>query len=910
MLLTLHTMPSLLGNMKANLAGAMAAASVPSTLVLLLVVGTGLAVWAYMVCRRLIQNNNQLEADQETWRKELHRLEVRSASKEKEELELRKVTKSLTDRYNGLRGTNRTLEKILAVSARINATVYLPDLMPKVVDAVQDINGFGRVVLYIWSQETQAFEARAFAGVDEMGKPDLIGRQISYDMYEEWASPRHRWSNCFLIPVEDPAGFEPVKQPGEGPMDRNWRPGTKLIAPLISLKGEVIGFLDLDTPSTGLIPDILEIKHLEFLVQQAATAVESAEVYDHLARKNAELSLASEKLDSLAEMKNQFVANVSHELRTPLTSISAYTELLENQMDSMTIEMRTEFLKVINQQSAKLSEIIDDLLNLGQVSSGKTQVQAVETDLVALIRRLEDSWRSRALEQDIIFKVDSELESIRLPIDSILFQQLVGHLLSNAFKFTDAGGRITMRVEEKGNAVRLQVSDTGIGIPEDKLGAIFDRFYQVDGSSTRQHNGQGVGLAICRDIVSHHDGRIWADNIETGGTCFTVVLPRRPVVVQATDGHTAPGTPFEPGEFLQRIMHWVSESMGVETATLMMPDEQGDHLRIMAGIGVSDSVVQSAQVRRGRGFAGKVWVSHQTLLIEDVTVDQGAGKDISEPRYSTPSLLCVPLLKGKELVGVLSVNNKTNGCALDGDDAVFLESLAPQLTSLLLRFRRWQKDVSDFQSVREALRMTTAVGHVRHQGIRQICQKVCLDSARAISLPEDELEHLAFSLQYYDVGLSTVPPQLLNKPGPFEPHEKVLMQKHVHAGLEILAPLQPDSKVRQMILYHHENYDGTGYPMGLTGESIPLGSRLVRLADTLAALLCPRPWRGAYTVNQALAEMRSGIGTVFCPRMADVFLAQAELHKDEIAAIQESEEEAGDLLRPVPMLDPAVEWKV
>lgn len=899
--------------LQSHLAGAMASVSVPGTIVILLVLGTGLGVWAFMVGRRLLQSNRSLEARSLILEGEVDRLEKRAADLEREEREAQSVTGRLKDRNNDLRGINRTLEKILTISARINATVYLPDLLPKVVEAVQEINGFGRVVLYLWAEETQAFEARAFGGVDDLEKPGLIGDQISHDRYEEWAHPRHRWSNCYLIPADEPReapAFQPGQAPGEGPLDRNWRPGTGLVAPLISLKGEVIGFLDLNEPETGLIPDILAIKHLEFMVQQAATAIESAGVYDSLARKNAELSLASEKLDSLADMKKQFVANVSHELRTPLTSISAYTELLQNSMETMSTEMRSEFLKVITEQSAKLTGIIDDILNLGEISQGRSQVHTVETDMVVLMRRLEDSWRSRALEQDIRFEVRAEAESIRLPIDTILLQQLVGHLLNNAFKFTEAGGSVRVRIEERGTSVRLQVQDTGIGIPEDQLGAIFDRFYQVDGSSTRQHNGQGVGLAICRDIVDHHDGRIWADNIETGGTCFTVVLPRRPVVVQATDSQATPGTPFEPGEFMQRLMHWISESMGVETATLMTPDEKNECLTIRAGIGVPDSVVQSARVRRGHGFAGQVWASHQTLLIEDITGDQRSEQEFSEPRYSTPSLLCVPLLQGKELVGVISVNNKIDGSALDTNDALFLESLAPRLTGLLLRYRHWQDEVRDFQEVREALRLTTAVGHVRHQNLRQVCQEICLEAARAINLPEDELEHLAFSLQYYDVGLGTVPPGLLNKPGPFEAHEKLLMQEHVHAGLEILAPLQPDSKVRQMILHHHENYDGTGYPVGLAGESIPLGSRLVRLADTLAALLSPRPWRGAYTVNQALAEMRAGIGTVFCPRMAAVFLEKAEDRRREITQLQETGPDAGPGARPLPVLDPAQDMTV
>ncbi len=886
---------------QAALTGTMAAVDVPGAVVVVLVIGSGLAVWAGMMGRRLITRNRRLQQIREDLEAVNDHLGIEAEQFRKKMLDAVSIAERMKDRNNNFRSTNRTLEKILSVSARINATVYLPDLLPKVVAAVKDINGFGKVVLYVWSQETQAYEARAFAGVPEMEKPTLIGDQVSNEQYEDLSHARHRYSNCFLVrdeEVEDSKFYEPGQGPPASSLDRNWRTGTVLVVPLISLKGEVIGYLNLDCPSDGLVPDMVQIKHLEFLVQQAATAIESAGVYESLARNNAELSRASEKLDSLSEMKNQFVANVSHELRTPLTSISAYTELLQQNMDTMNQQMRSEFLKVINDESKKLTEIIDDILNLGKMSNGQTELNTVETDMVTLINRMEASWRSRAQEQDIIFKVEAEAESIKLPVDTILFQQLLGHLLSNAFKFTQRGGRITVRVIETGTAVRLQVQDTGIGIPEDQLLAVFDRFYQVDGSATREHNGQGVGLAICRDIVSHHDGRIWADNVETGGTLFTVMMPCRPVVVQAADSHASWGTPFEPGEFMQRMLHWISESMGIQTATLMMPDDQDEFLTIRAGIGIPDSVVQSARVRRGSGFAGQVWKNQQTMLIEDVTGDQRSDQEFSEPRYSTPSLLCVPLKNGKEVVGVISVNNKIDGRPLDSDDSLFLESMATYMTGLLLRHRRWQEGMLDFQSVRNALRVTTSVGRLRHESLRPVCQEICLETARNIMLPADELEHLAFSLQFYDVGLSIVPPQLLNKPGPFDPKEEVQMRRHVRASLEILKPLGPDSKVRQLILHHHENYDGSGYPMGLAGESIPLGSRLVRLTDTLSALLSQRPWRPAFTLDQALAEIRAGAGRIYCPRMASVFLVEAEKRRARITDMQNKSANSRDLVHP------------
>jgi len=841
--------------------GVVAAVSVPAPVVVLLLAATAVGVWAAMMWLRIKAGRRRLQIKTDV-----------------------------------LRGRTRTLENILAVSARINATRNLSELATKVTTAVEEVTGFRRVVLYLWSHTTKAFEARAFAGIAQEEQATLSGAQIMPSDYDELSREECRYSNCYLL---DPAGLW-----GDAgycldlmPNSRKWQAGQRLIAPLASSTGDVIGYLDLAEPASGMVPDPASIRQLEFLTRQATTAIESADVYDHLARKNADLSAASEKLNSLADMKKNFVANVSHELRTPLTSISAYTELLQKNLGTLAPESLDEFLKVIHDESLKLTGIINDILDLSQMENNRPSMKPVDTDLVALAKHLEDSWKSRARKMDIRFTLEATAENIQLSLDPLLIQQMLTHLVGNAFKFTPDGGEVRVGLQETGTAVCLTVQDTGIGIPADKLGDIFESFYQVDSSTTRRHNGQGVGLAICKDIVVHHDGRIWAENVQPQGTRITVLLPRRPAVLQPADPVSLTSLPFEAGEFVQRLMHWVSESLGIQVATLMVPDPGGDHLTIRAAIGLPDSVVQSARVRKGAGFAGRVWESGETLLLNDLTSERRFGRELNEPRYSTPSLLCVPLMDGDELVGIISVNNKVDGTALDTDDQVFLESLAPRLTGLLARYESWQDGARDFEAIRDTLRSTTAVGHMRHESLLEICQEICLASARKAMLPGDELEHLAFSLQFYDVGLDTVPAQVLGKPGRLNAEERRHVEKHVDAGLGILESLELNAKVRQLILHHHENFDGTGYPVGLAGEAIPLGSRLIRLADTLSSLLSHRPWRPAMGLDEAMNVIRGGIGREFCPRMAEVFLAETEDRRRRIVDLQAKEGSSADLNR-------------
>ena len=831
--------------------GAVAAVTVPAPVIVLLVVATAIGVGAAMMGLRITAGRRRLK----------HKADI-------------------------LSNRARTLENILTVSARINATRNMSELIDKVTAAVGEVSGFRHVVLYLWSDTAKAFEVRAMAGGAPHEQARLTGTRVPATDYDELTREEYRYANCYLLDAVDET------RPGSSagldlmPDSHRWKPGQRLIAPLASDAGGVVGYLDLDDPVSGLVPSPSQIRQLEFLTRQATTAIESAEVYDHLARNNAELSAASEKLKSLSDMKKNFVANISHELRTPLTSISAYSELLQKNLDTMSPESLDEFLEVIHDESVKLTGIINDILDLSQMENNRPSMKQVDTDLVGLVRHLEDSWRSRAQQMDIEFSLEAGAEIISLPLDPLLIQQMMTHLVGNAFKFTHEGGQVRVGLHETGTAVCLTVQDTGIGIPEDKLGDIFESFYQVDSSATRQHNGQGVGLAICQDIVVHHDGRIWAENVKPRGTRITVLLPRRPAVLQQADPDSLTSLPFEAGELMHRLMHWVSESLGIQVATLMMPDKGGDHLTIRAAIGLPESVVQSARVRKGAGFAGLVWEKGKTLLVDDLTSDTRFRRELNEPRYSTPSLLCVPLLLGGDVVGVISVNNKTDGTALDHDDKVFLESLAPRLAHLLARYETWQDGARDFESIRDTLRSTTAVGHLRHESLLEVCQEICLASARRIMLPGDELEHLAFSLQFYDVGLGSVPPRVLSKPGRLDEEERRHVEKHVDAGLGILEPLQLDAKVRQLIMHHHENYDGTGYPGGLAGEAIPLGSRLVRLADSLSSLLSPRPWRQAMDLDEAMNVIRGGLGREFCPRIADVFLEETEARRERIMDLQ------------------------
>jgi response regulator RpfG family c-di-GMP phosphodiesterase len=253
----------------------------------------------------------------------------------------------------------------------------------------------------------------------------------------------------------------------------------------------------------------------------------------------------------------------------------------------------------------------------------------------------------------------------------------------------------------------------------------------------------------------------------------------------------------------------------------------------------------------------------------------------------------VPLQVGLECVGVVNVNNRLDGRPLSEDDRLLLESLAPRIGHLLARQADYRQRSRDFAALRESLRITIAVQRERCDRLTGLCHEICLAAARRLKLPQEELENLAFALRHYDVGLSRVSPQLLRKPGPLAADERELIRQHVRHGLEILEPLDTSAKVRQIIAHHHERCDGTGYPDRLEGEAIPVGARLLALADTLNALLQGRPYRPARDAAAALAEIEARIGSQFCPRLAGPFLREARACAERITAWQHSEDAEG-----------------
>ena len=233
---------------------------------------------------------------------------------------------------------------------------------------------------------------------------------------------------------------------------------------------------------------------------------------------------AEEEAEAANRTKDEFLATLSHELRTPLQAILGYATMLDR---GIARDPRNAIAAIVRNATAQ-TRLVEDMLDVSRIASGKLRLVIEAVDVVAAMRAALDAIRPAAAARDVQLVEDLPGDLPPIAGDFDRLQQITWNLLSNAVKFTPAGGRVELRAERDGAVVRLVVADTGKGIPREHLGAIFERFRQVDSSTTRQHGGLGLGLAIVRYLVEAHGGTVEADSAGPGqGATLTVTLPAR-----------------------------------------------------------------------------------------------------------------------------------------------------------------------------------------------------------------------------------------------------------------------------------------------------------------------------------------------------------------------------------------------
>ena len=231
-----------------------------------------------------------------------------------------------------------------------------------------------------------------------------------------------------------------------------------------------------------------------------------------------------EELKKAEKLRREFVANVSHELRTPLTSIRTYAETISD-TEHLSQEKKEEFLGVILNESDRMAEIVRDLLELSRFDSGTTVLSVARFSVEQSLRNVHAAiaLEAKKREQELNLELEWKLPSILG--DRSRIEQVFMNIMSNAMKYTPDGGKIDIYSGSTAREVWIKITDTGIGIPEEDLGRVFDRFYRVDKARARESGGTGLGLSIAKETVIRHGGDISIESKQGVGTTVTITLP-------------------------------------------------------------------------------------------------------------------------------------------------------------------------------------------------------------------------------------------------------------------------------------------------------------------------------------------------------------------------------------------------
>jgi PAS domain S-box-containing protein len=433
-----------------------------------------------------------------------------------------------------LRDETAVLELVNRTGTALASTRDLHPLLQELTDAATSISGarFGAffyqsvddhgvaMILHTLSSDAPA----AFASFGAPRASALLGPSMrgegpvrSDDLLTD---PRYNSYNNAA------AGAEQDAAPGE-PLVRSY-----LAVPVALSSGAVIGCLFFGHPEPEMFTERTE-RIIGGIAAQAAIAIDNARLYEasQQAAQERKVLLDSERqaraeAERTSQMKDEFLATLSHELRTPLTAILGWAQVLRRGSRDQADLHRG--LQTIERNARAQAQLIEDLLDMSSIASGKVQLEMLSLSPAAIAAAAIETVRPAAEAKHIHLHTDFEAAAGMVAGDANRLQQIIWNLLTNAIKFTPHGGAVTVGVRREGDQIAIFVRDTGIGIAPDFIHHVFERFRQADATTTRKHGGLGLGLSIVKHLVEQHGGTVNAESAGEGlGACFTVRLPRR-----------------------------------------------------------------------------------------------------------------------------------------------------------------------------------------------------------------------------------------------------------------------------------------------------------------------------------------------------------------------------------------------
>lgn len=381
----------------------------------------------------------------------------------------------------------------------------------------------------------------------------------------------------------------------------------------------------------------IDFEDLEATIQKTIRDVQ----VQRQAKRADELAQQNEQLQGLDEMKSRFFTNIAHEFRTPLTIISG----MANQIKENPEQWLEKGIKMIIRNSDSVLNLVNQILDLRKLEAGKLQLHPVQGDVVQYLNYMLESFQSLAESKELQLHFLSGSSALLMDYDPEKLLRIVSNLLSNAIKYTPEGGNVYLMVDqtliEQKGYLQIRVKDTGIGIPGTQLSQIFDRFYQVDDSTTRQGEGTGIGLALTKELVKLFEGDIRVESIPDKGSTFTVTIPiRQTAPLEAVVQPAEVPLPAQAPDSSEVISHL--EVSAEELPSLLVVEDNPDVVQYLKAC--LKGLYQLEVARDGQEGIEKAIEMVPDIIISDVMMPRKDGFELCETLKTDERTSHIPII--------------------------------------------------------------------------------------------------------------------------------------------------------------------------------------------------------------------------------------------------------------------------
>jgi len=396
-------------------------------------------------------------------------------------------------------------------NARLKAFIPLFDLS-QVASSAKAASALPQRTLEIAHQETAATKA-TLVRLD--GQQRLVlHASIGCDGGDLASCLGHGSATPAMLATREPVVFDRTTADEWSPLLGDGALGPGIVQPLVH-RDQLLGYISVARQPGDPAFTRDEAEFLSVLGSQAAVALENSALLR-------QLQDAYDRLAEMDHLKSEFISIAAHELRTPLAVILAYAALLEEEATGSV----QEHLGQVVMAAMQLKSIIDEMVSLRRIDTGEQQIELTSVAIPAIVQGVLQEQQPLIHQKNQQVALEIAPDTPAACADDQVVSLILSNLISNAIKFTPAGGAIGISVSCNGETVVSCIRDSGVGIPPDQLERVFERFYQVEPSLRRRHGGIGLGLSIAREMADLIDGRIWAESPPDGGAAFYLSLPR------------------------------------------------------------------------------------------------------------------------------------------------------------------------------------------------------------------------------------------------------------------------------------------------------------------------------------------------------------------------------------------------